>query len=102
MRRGHQGVQASSPRLGTGALRAQSLSAPTLCHAPCKPLCGIRGGKSRLTMSPSCQKGKPSMDEKGRADEVGDQEKVCGEGGLAGGEGLGEGNMREGLQVDEL
>ena len=61
-----------------------------------------RGGKSRLTMSPSCQKGKPSMDEKGRADEVGDQEKVCGEGGLAGGEGLGEGNMREGLQVDEL
>ena len=40
------------------------------------------------------------MDEKGRADEVGDQ--MCGEGGLAGGEGLGEGNMREGLQVDEL
>ena len=42
------------------------------------------------------------MDEKGRADEVGDREKMCGEGGLAGGEGLGEGNMREGLQVDEL
>ena len=42
------------------------------------------------------------MDEKGRADRVGVREKVCGEGGLSGGEGLGEGNMREGLQVDEL
>ena len=31
-----------SPGLGTRALRAQSLSAPTLCHAPCKPLCDIR------------------------------------------------------------
>ena len=71
---------------------------------PCsvQGLGGIRGGKSHLTMSPSCQKRKPSMVEKGRADGVGDQEKVCGEGGLAGGEGLGEGNVREGLQVDEL
>ena len=41
------------------------------------------------------------MDEKSRAHGVGGQE-MCGEGGLAGGEGLGEGNMREGLQVDEL
>jgi len=57
---------------------------------------GIRSSKSPLTMSPSCQKRKPSLDEKGRADGVGDQ------GGLAGGEGLGEGNMREGLQIDEL
>ena len=102
MRRGRQGVQASSPGLGTGALRAQSLSAPTLCHALCKPLGGIRGGKSHLTMSPSCQKRKPSMDDKGRPDGVVVWEKVCGEGGLAGGEGLGEGNVREGLQVDEL
>ena len=42
------------------------------------------------------------MDEKGRADRLGVQEKVCGEGRLAAGEGLGEGNMRQGLQVDEL
>ena len=71
---------------------------------PCsvQGLGGIRSGKSPLTISPSCQKRKPSLDEKGRADGVGDQEKVCGVGGLAGGEGLGEGNMREGLQIDEL
>ena len=31
------------------------------------------------------------MGEKGRAHGVGGQEKMCGEGGLAGGEGLGEG-----------
>ena len=65
---------------------------------PCsiQSLGGIRSGKSHLTMSPSCQKRKPSMDEKGRPDGVGDQ------GGRAGGEGLGEGNMREGLQGDEV
>jgi len=33
---GSQGIHASSPGPGTGALRAQSLSAPTLCHVPCK------------------------------------------------------------------
>ena len=87
MRRGRQGVQASSAGLGTGALRAQSLSAPTLCHALCKALGGIRGGKSLLTMSPSCQKRKPSMDEKGRPDGVVVREKVCGEEGLL--EGMG-------------
>ena len=101
MRRAHHGVQASSPGLGTGALRAQSIST-TLCRAPCKALGGIRGGKSHLTMSPSCQKRKPNMGEKGRANGMVVREKVCGEGGLAGGEELGEGNMREGLQVDEL
>ena len=71
---------------------------------PCsvQGLGGIRGGKSHLTMSPSCQKRKPSMDDKGRPDGVVVWEKVCGEGGLAGGEGLGEGNMREGHQADEL
>ena len=42
------------------------------------------------------------MGEKGRANGMVVREKVCGEGGLAGGEELGEGNMREGLQVDEL
>ena len=99
---GYQGIQASSPGLGTGALRAQRLSAPTLCHALCKPLSGIRSGKSHVTMSPSCQKRKPIMDEKGKVNGVRVREKMCGEGGLAGGEGLGEGNMREGLQVDEL
>ena len=101
MRRGHHGVQASSPGLGTGALRVRVYWHP-LCAMLCANLGGIRDGKSHLTMAPSCQKRKPSMDEKGRADGVGDQEKGCGERGLAGGEGLGEGNMREGLQVDEL
>ena len=42
------------------------------------------------------------MDEKGKVNGVKVWEKVCGEGGLAGGEGLGEGNMREGLQADKL
>ena len=80
-----------SPGLVPGALGAQSPLAPTLCHAPCKALSGIRGGESFFTMPPSCQKRKPSMGEKGRAHGVGGQEKMCGEGGLAGGEVLGEG-----------
>ena len=77
-----------SPGLPTGAFRAQGLSAATLSHAPCKPLCGTRGGKSHLTMSPSRQKRKPSMDEEGRAHGVGVRRRAVERKGLLEGKGL--------------
>lgn len=75
-----------SPGLGAGAFRAQGLS-PTLSHAPCKPLCGIRGGRSHLTTPPSRQKRKPSMDEEGRAHGVGVRRRAVEREGLLEGKG---------------